>query len=196
MGTPAPSPLCATFYWNVNQPGYYAATYGNVAGGGGFRSNDPACRPGIGWHSQFFQTGVQGNAYRKDGVDMTAQATNAQNNPTQPTIPPILPRVGSANSRNNGERLNGHLAFMCCWMDSTTQGIVGGLPSLDDLQKIEGWAHWDLGLQDLLPADHPYKAGPPMVPDVARAVVASAPEVAPEPKPKPKGRPRKTKKAK
>jgi len=35
--------------------------------------------------------------------------------------------------------------------------------SEDDIDRIHGWAAWQLGLESLLDAEHPYKAAPPTV---------------------------------
>lgn len=40
---------------------------------------------------------------------------------------------------------------------------AGAFPEAADIDRLFGWAAWRFGLVDQLPAEHPYKAGPPTV---------------------------------
>lgn len=40
----------------------------------------------------------------------------------------------------------------------------GVLPAAADRERLEGWAAWELGLQGILPASHPYKSAAPVQP--------------------------------
>jgi len=139
-------------YWHVAQADCTAAASGNGdTWTPGFRSNDPAATCPAGWHSQFWQVGPV-NAYRRDGLDMTAIATNAYNNQTTSPVTSAPPGV-MGNYNMVSEMCTMYVSFYAFW------DVV---PPLADLQLLEGWAHHDLGLEAALPADHPYKAGPPM----------------------------------
>jgi hypothetical protein len=172
-----------TTYWNLNEAstGIYATGSGGTMTPG-FKSTNPADRVGIGMHSQFWQLGPV-NDYRRDGANMMHLMTT--NNSGTCAAQPCPPYISSSDV--NYEIISLELAFYAVWDVA---------PPLADVQILEGWAHWDLGIEGLLPADHPYKAGPPMTPDVARAAPEAAPEAASEPEPEPKPRQRRPRKAK
>ena len=138
-------------YANGTQPGY--GCYATASGWGtevpAFRG-DIAHRPGAGMKSQYWQLGPT-NGYRRNGTDMfsTVAATNKPGpTPAYPTRQWEVGRVSTA------ETLHGDLAIICVWLT---------VPPLSDIQKLEGWTHWDFSLNASLPDDHPYKWAPPRV---------------------------------
>lgn len=62
-------------------------------------------------------------------------------------------------------------SFFVCQADPAELGdhqmgivvVAPGALSTSDVARLTGWAHWEYGLQGLLPVGHPYKNRPPMI---------------------------------
>lgn len=68
---------------------------------------------------------------------------------------------GDLVSDSNGVSIGGHPSnnnVMEMWVH---EAIVAPGKSVADIEKYEGWAAWEYGLEDLLPVEHPYKNAKP-----------------------------------
>jgi hypothetical protein len=90
---------------------------------------------------------------RVDGTEVAANAT-------------LTPTAGNTSNTAGGSAVSIGAYFTgAVASDVDVAAVILGnvQPTLDEFQRLEGWAHHEFGLTANLPANHPYKTNPPTV---------------------------------
>jgi hypothetical protein len=139
---------------------YGTGAYANGPSGTPMFRGNPANPMPNGWGSQYWELGAA-NFYRRNGGDLTSTITGSKVGAfagyTVPTASGIgtsicLSAVQDQHLCGSSSEV-GYSAYTAIW--------YGPAPPKAEIEKLEGWCHWQYGYQSLLDAAHPYKNAPP-----------------------------------
>jgi len=106
-----------------------------------------------GWGSQYWEIGPA-NFYRRDGLDKTSTILNSLTGPYPGyTVSGNMGSYLAVAKVQDALLYGGYFAFLAIWR--------GTPPPHSEIEKLEGWCHWQFGYANLLPDAHPYKNAPP-----------------------------------